>query len=420
MIIKIQLICLLLLSVANCRTMDIQSKDYHYLKENEKVSNQRFKDLGYDLLDIISLSFEFPAIGAKVIVSSYEFGIFGEGLPQTHQDPIALGLGLRSSNNKYLTNESVFVIKSYHNDENRRKQEFPNVYGRNKEYTNEKNPDELNTYIYGRFGFEIAFIIGIRFEVNFLEIIDFVYNIADKDLLKDNFESYNPPNENKESIEIEYNQLNRLEDIPIVISKLKNLKKLKLRNQNIKSIPPFIGNLKKLEFLDISYNEIKELPNEFKNLENLKELSILSFEIISNLDILCSLQKIKKLEISGNTESLKFIEKGCLKNLNALIIKKGGIKKNIANSIKSDFQFKENSKLNYLYIEDITSLPASIKNLPNLEELYLGNYVFPNDEIKSLKSINYLRFIGWEIDNDKREKIKEAWKNVLPNTCKIN
>ncbi|MDF3821717.1 hypothetical protein P3G55_17565 [Leptospira sp. 96542] len=388
--------------------------------ENENLSNHRFKDLGYDLLDIISLSFEFPAIGAKAIVSSFEFGLFGQGLPQTHQDPIALGFGLRSSNNQYLTNESVFVIKSYGNDENRRKQEFPNVYGRNKEYTNDQSPNELNTYIYGRIGFEIAFIIGIRVEVNFLELLDFFSNITNKDLLKDNFESYNPPYESKESIEIEYNHPYNLNNIPYVISKLSNLKKLKLRIQNIKTIPTFIENLKKLEYLDISYNHFKDLPNEFKNLKNLKELSILSDKNISNLDVLCSLQNIKKLEISANTESLKFIELGCLENLKILIIKKSSNDKNIAKSINSNFLFKENSKLKYLYIEDISSLPASIKNLPNIEELYLGNYVFPNDEVRFLKSINYLKFTNWEINSDKRKKIEESWKNILPKNCQIN
>ena len=64
----------------------------------------------------------------------------------------------------------------------------------------------------------------------------------------------------------------KIQDIPIEIGYLKNLKRLRLNSNYIKFLPVSICQLDKLEELDISRNCIEELPSSINLLSNLQTL----------------------------------------------------------------------------------------------------------------------------------------------------
>lgn len=67
---------------------------------------------------------------------------------------------------------------------------------------------------------------------------------------------------------------NKIESIPSGISKLKNLKKLNLSNNNIIAISEKIASLKSLKHLDLSNNKLTHLSEKIANLPNLSELHL--------------------------------------------------------------------------------------------------------------------------------------------------
>ena len=75
--------------------------------------------------------------------------------------------------------------------------------------------------------------------------------------------------EDLEIIDFRYNAIGSL---PTYIDKLKSLKELRLRSNNIKKVNKNIAKLKHLEVLDLCWNKVVSLPDELANMESLKEL----------------------------------------------------------------------------------------------------------------------------------------------------
>ena len=86
---------------------------------------------------------------------------------------------------------------------------------------------------------------------------------------------------------------NAIEEWPIQVERLENLKDLDVSYNLIPSVPESIGKIRSLEYLDASHNKIVSLPNSLFYLSNLTTL-LLSNNLIENFG-LDSTNVLKKL-----------------------------------------------------------------------------------------------------------------------------
>jgi len=145
----------------------------------------------------------------------------------------------------------------------------------------------------------------------------------------------------------------QLQTLPITMCKLKNLKELLLKGNQIEHWPSCLGRLSSLENLELDHNKLKELPPvELARLTNLEFLSLVGNELEVIPQSVSSLQKLNELHLDKN--KLKQLTCGviALTNLQVLSL--------------------ENNNLSVL---------PSLKNLhSSLECLFLyGNPVCDND-----------------------------------------
>ncbi len=102
-----------------------------------------------------------------------------------------------------------------------------------------------------------------------------------------------------------------LEEFPIEILTLKNLRFLNLSNNKLKDIPDELDKLRYLEHLDLSSNKIRTVNQSVGNLHQLINLIINKNRIENLPDNLFDLPRIKTLIISDN-----FLSQQDMKRLN--------------------------------------------------------------------------------------------------------
>ena len=95
-----------------------------------------------------------------------------------------------------------------------------------------------------------------------------------------------------------------LKQIPQVLLKLTNLRKLVLKNNSIEFIQPGIGNLQQLRWFDISGNKLKEIDEEaIGKLKNVEEVNI------SNNPDMTNMLAITQLILSGRELNRLFVSR---------------------------------------------------------------------------------------------------------------
>lgn len=102
---------------------------------------------------------------------------------------------------------------------------------------------------------------------------------------------------------------NKIEQLPINVAVLRNLKSLFLNQNRLTLLPNELGNLVRLELLSLSYNFIYTLPPTFSLLLNLREVKLssnrlqefpLELAYLPNLNVVdLSLNKIEALPDTG-------------------------------------------------------------------------------------------------------------------------
>lgn len=85
----------------------------------------------------------------------------------------------------------------------------------------------------------------------------------------------------------------KIQEIPIDIGNLKNLRVLELQSNYIKTLPDSMCKLDKLEELNISRNSIEELPNSISFLSNLKSLVLFKNPLRTLPDSLLRLENLQ-------------------------------------------------------------------------------------------------------------------------------
>ncbi|KAG2481087.1 hypothetical protein PVAP13_J683369 [Panicum virgatum] len=94
----------------------------------------------------------------------------------------------------------------------------------------------------------------------------------------------------------------KIKELPVVITKLRNLQCLSLRNcYRLVELPKGIGNLDKLQFLNLEYCvQLVELPKEINNLEKLQVLNLENRGELENLpEGTSKLEKLQVLNLEG-------------------------------------------------------------------------------------------------------------------------
>jgi len=106
-----------------------------------------------------------------------------------------------------------------------------------------------------------------------------------------------------------------LKTFPSEILRLKSLKHLALRRNNIEQLPKEIGFLSNLEYLDLRLNKLETLPNAIGLLLKLKNLNLSSNNLKIIPDSIGDLLLLKTLNLSNN--KLKTLPE-CIENLTCL------------------------------------------------------------------------------------------------------
>lgn len=166
-----------------------------------------------------------------------------------------------------------------------------------------------------------------------------------------------------------------IQEFPVGLYELQNLKLLHASNADIKYISYQIENLKELEYLNLSKNDIVAVPPEIGKLNQLKFLDLSNNRLRVIPDEFSNLRELKYLNLSGNPlqysiadevssmDSLEFLSLSIYQNFYAL------------KDIITELEGLKNLKILHLRYSDINKLPEELKNLDQVEQLSLrGNY----------------------------------------------
>ena len=183
---------------------------------------------------------------------------------------------------------------------------------------------------------------------------------------------------------------NKLETFPSGLLRLYRIKWIDISGNSISTLPDRIGSLTSLEVFDISGNQMDSLPPSITDLTNLKRLSAANCGFMKIPDSIGKLQNLEYLALQGNKPGLDFSKISSLSNLRELNISSN------RNSLLPKFesltmlrhidlggmnltQFPEGiTKLHRLKtlnvsLNQLTSLPREIGRLRSLEVLNLSD-----------------------------------------------
>ncbi|CAG5135228.1 unnamed protein product, partial [Candidula unifasciata] len=194
-----------------------------------------------------------------------------------------------------------------------------------------------------------------------------------------------------ERLDIGNNELTELSD---VIGGLRNLLELWCDNNQIATITRSIGKLKHLMYLDASNNQLQELPREIEGCTSLADLHLSSNDLVELPDSIGNLKNLITLKVDDN--QLAFLPRTL-----------GGL------SLLSELNMSVN---------DLEELPASIGLLRNLRTLYADENLlrFLPAEIGSCNGItvlslrnNKLTYIPDELGRIPRLRVLNLSDNLL-------
>ncbi|ORX50375.1 hypothetical protein BCR36DRAFT_370403 [Piromyces finnis] len=207
---------------------------------------------------------------------------------------------------------------------------------------------------------------------------------------------------------------NNLSQLPIGIKNLKNLTHLYLYKNKLRELPPEIGELENLIHLDVESNKLIKLPEELKKLTKLENLDIENNQFSEFPKIIFELKNLIKLNLSNNKfffiprelENLVHLKQLNLRNnylrsfpysiLKFTNLEELDLSNNLFKDIPSEIRYLNKLKnLNlanvrideivpeFRYLKDLKTLnlsncnikilPNCLKELQNLEEIYLVN-----------------------------------------------
>lgn len=160
----------------------------------------------------------------------------------------------------------------------------------------------------------------------------------------------------------------KLTEIPRVILKLPNLKKLTFADNKIREIPDWFSELINLEQLSFANNEIVEIPKSMSKLKKLEVLYLDNNKIKSVPEEIVQLKKLKNFWLNMNN-SIKLPNNiGNLKSLETL-----NLEVNKLDTIPNSIGNLKNLRSLNIQNNNLKSIPPEVGTLSNLKELNLSN-----------------------------------------------
>lgn len=291
---------LALLLAASCKSFP--TSDAYRVYGPAHPQEARLRDVGNDALDIVNVSLEFPALGAKATISGVEIGVFANGNDSHVLGFSAVGVGLRSGYFHYESRESVFIAS---------------VSGTFSGTSGDTERKQNQNYKAGRLGGAAGACLGIRAELNWLELVDFVAGIFGADFLEDDScRGFPDPGKVKE-LNL---SLGPISELPAALHLFPNLVKLKIRHAGLTEFPDEVESMTSLIHLDLSGNAIRALPAFSQKNSSLKTLDMKYNRLTSAGRELCVFENLEELDLSENHLE-RFPEIECLKKLKRIYLK---------------------------------------------------------------------------------------------------
>ncbi|VVC91816.1 unnamed protein product [Leptidea sinapis] len=187
--------------------------------------------------------------------------------------------------------------------------------------------------------------------------------------------------ENLRNLDLSKNKISRISD---EISKLKNLKQLKLDCNLIQDIPNSLTNLKKLELLNVSSNKISSLPQSFSYLTNLKQVYLSNNNFTHFPTQLYGLKNLDVVEISNN--KISEVPRGMANFFAAEL----NLSQNEISSLPDDFH--QAPRLKILKLEEnclnLDAIHPSLLRDSKLHTINLEGNLFETKQLASLEGYN--------------------------------
>uniref|UniRef100_A0A673JHF2 Leucine-rich repeat-containing protein 40 n=1 Tax=Sinocyclocheilus rhinocerous TaxID=307959 RepID=A0A673JHF2_9TELE len=197
---------------------------------------------------------------------------------------------------------------------------------------------------------------------------------------------------------------------------LKNLVKLNLSCNKLKSLPPAISQMKNLIMLDCSQNQLESIPPVLAQMESLEQLYLRHNKLRFLPELPCC-KTLKELHCGNN--QIEILEADHLKHLSALSFLE--LRDNKVKSLPEEITLLQGLERLDLTNNDISSLPCGLGTLPKLKSLTLeGNPLrgIRRDVLTkgTGELLKYLR--SQQPDGGSKEEPKTAM--TLPSQAKIN
>lgn len=150
--------------------------------------------------------------------------------------------------------------------------------------------------------------------------------------------------------------------VPDTISKLTNLYKLRIHNNQLSVFPPSLVELTNLEHLYLGYNNLTSVPADLSRLTNLRMLHLSHNKLVSIPKEIGRLTKLQQLFLSYNQLTSLPAELGLLANLETL---------NLNGNPISEFpqEIASLANLRTLRCNTLKEIPSILARMPNLEIL---------------------------------------------------
>ncbi len=155
--------------------------------------------------------------------------------------------------------------------------------------------------------------------------------------------------------------------IPTEFKQLKNLERLSLRSNKLKSLPSCICKLSSLKWIELSCNYLRSLPSAIGKLENIETLSVDNNRLKTLPKEMGQLPRFSGLRIFNNRLRMLPANIGDLINLTKI-----NLASNKLTKLPLQIGFLKNLKELNLFDNLLVTLPAEIGNLVSLEELQIS------------------------------------------------
>jgi len=181
---------------------------------------------------------------------------------------------------------------------------------------------------------------------------------------------------------------NELYDVPYVLDKLRDLKRLYIGSNhfNKEVFARVCATMRSLHSLDVRFNDLQEMPPQIREMKNLRSLFLVgnSFTLQAIKNICSWLPQLRILDLSCNQLYEVPDEIRSLRNLKRLVLLGNRITTEAINRFCSDPSSLQELNLQF---NRITTVPEQIKNFRNLRLLNVSSNSLIRSDIQLLKEL---------------------------------